>query len=359
MALYEAQTFETILNRMLAKVPGTEDKREGSPIYDALAPSAAEMALMYIELDVVLNETFADTASREYLIKRAADRGITPTAATKAVLKGEFKDSSGLPCNITLGSRFSLDSLNYSASEKISDGVYKMECETAGTAGNSNFGAIIPVEYIAGLASAQLTELLIPGENEEETEALRTRYFSSLNSPSFGGNQADYKEKTNSIAGVGGVKVYPAWNGGGTVKLVILDSEFKAPTQTLIDDVQTTIDPVVNAGLGMGLAPIGHTVTVEGATAITVDIATSITLQDGFAWEDIKSAAEAKISVYFSELSSTWQDNTNLIVRVSQIEVRLLDVTGIIDVQNTSINGLQQNLVLGENCIPKLGVITA
>ncbi len=43
---------------MMDRVPDTIDKREGSVIFDALAPAAAELAQMYIEADVILNETF-------------------------------------------------------------------------------------------------------------------------------------------------------------------------------------------------------------------------------------------------------------------------------------------------------------
>ena len=64
--MYENVTYEEILERMLSRVPNNMDKREGAIIYDALAPAAVELQLMYIELDVILKETFADTASREY-----------------------------------------------------------------------------------------------------------------------------------------------------------------------------------------------------------------------------------------------------------------------------------------------------
>ena len=36
----DEMTFDYIMNRMLESVPDTVDKREGSIIYDALAPSA-------------------------------------------------------------------------------------------------------------------------------------------------------------------------------------------------------------------------------------------------------------------------------------------------------------------------------
>ncbi len=74
--MYETNTFEYVLDRMLARVPSSLDKREGSIIYDALAPAAAELAQMYMELDVNLNLSFADTASGEFLERRAFDFGL-------------------------------------------------------------------------------------------------------------------------------------------------------------------------------------------------------------------------------------------------------------------------------------------
>ena len=53
---------------------------------------------------------------------------------------------------------------------------------------------------------------------------------------------------------------------GGTVKLVIMASDYKAPTPTLLEEIQTAIDPEQNAGRGLGLAPIGHVVHVTGVT---------------------------------------------------------------------------------------------
>ena len=91
---YEDITYDVILQRMLDRVPDNMDKREGSIIYDALAPAAVELQLMYIELDTILTETFADTAQRDYLVRRAVERGITPYEPTYAILKGVFTPSS-------------------------------------------------------------------------------------------------------------------------------------------------------------------------------------------------------------------------------------------------------------------------
>lgn len=352
--MYEDITYELILQRMIDRVLAQNpniDTREGSIIYNALAPAAVELQNMYIQLDTILNESFADTQTRDYLIKRCAERGIIPEPATKAILKGEFN------IDVPIGSRFSLDMLNYIVIEKISDGIFKLECETPGSEGNQQFGTLIPIDYIEGLTSAELTELLIPAEDEEDTESLRERYFNSLESQSFGGNIADYKEKTKQLPGVGGVKVYPVWNGGGTVKLVIIDSTYNVPSSTLIDAVQTAVDPIQNQGKGVGFAPIGHVVTVEGVSATTININTNITYQEGWTWADIEPYVHKAIDDYFFELASSWENENNLIVRISQIETRILNIAGVVDIENTTINGQAQNFVLGADNIPVRGEV--
>ncbi len=351
--MFENMTYENLLKRALAKVPDDFDKREGSIIYDAIAPAVAEIAQLYIDLDFILKQTFADTADREYLVMRANERGIKPYPKTYAVAKGVFD----VP--VPIGSRFSIDIYNYTVTELISENTYKMVCETAGSSPNGYTGQLIPVEYIKGLTSAQLTEILVFGEDEEDTESFRKRYLNSFNSQAFGGNIEDYKMKVNSIQGVGGVKVYPVWNGGGTVKLVIITSEYTKPTSELVKTVQTIIDPVKNQGEGLGVAPIGHIVTVEGVTETTVNITTEITYTEGWSFEDIKEAVNNIIDSYFNELNSNWQDLNNIIVRISQLESRLLDIEGITDISRTALNGKEENLVLDKNAIVKRGTVNA
>lgn len=76
--MYENQDENTILARMLDKVPSDMDKREGSIIYDASMPAAIEFMLLYATIDYFINNTFGDTAEREFLIRRAKERGLTP-----------------------------------------------------------------------------------------------------------------------------------------------------------------------------------------------------------------------------------------------------------------------------------------
>lgn len=390
-------TYQEILERMLERVSDKFDKREGSVIFDTHSPTAHELQLLYVEMNTILAEAYGDSASREFLIRRCKERGITPYEATHAVLKGIFT-----PANIdVIGRRFNIGSTNFVVLDKIVNGEYQVKCEIPGIVGNQQLGIMIPINYIEGLETAELTEILIPGEDEEETEELRKRYFDSFNEKAFGGNVQDYLEKTNAIPGVGSTKVTRVWNNnirpaemipsatvkawyegiigtlnqevaiwlstvymaaaekklttGGTVLLTILNSDFGVASDTLIQMVQKTIDPDENTGEGYGLAPIGHVVKVKSAKTINVIVKTNIIFDMGYGWANLQSSINEAISNYLLELRKTWAEIPCLVVRISQIETRLLGIKGIVDIDNTQINGVFDNLILEKYEVPIFG----
>lgn len=107
-------TYNEILERMLSRVSDKFDKREGSVIFDTHSPTALELEILYVELNTLIAEAYGDSASREFLIRRCKERGITPYEATYAVLKGEFT-----PTNIDVtGQRFNIGSMNFIVTEK-------------------------------------------------------------------------------------------------------------------------------------------------------------------------------------------------------------------------------------------------
>lgn len=349
--MFEEKTFENLMDEKLKNISSDIDKREGSIVWDSLAPNALESAMMYQELNAYYKETFGSTASRVYLIERCRERGIFPKPASAGVYKGQFD------IEIPIGHRFSLELYNYKVIkfiQKNSFYEYELECETLGTAPNSNFGQLIPIEYLPGLKEAKLLETLIPGEEEEETESLRQRYLNSFDSQAFGGNIKDYEEKTLSISGVGAVKVTPVWNGGGTVKLTILNSEFNEASQSLIEKVQNEIDPSKDH-TGKRLAPIGHVVTVDTVQKKSVYIATELTLNN-IEILNIKEEIDKILKDYLLELRKKWASSDNIIIRISQIESRILTINPkIIDIKNTKINGYSVNLEIAADEIPVWG----
>ena len=146
---------------------------------------------------------------------------------------------------------------------------------------------------------------------------------------------------------------------GGTVLLTILNSDYGIASSTLLETVQNAIDPPENAGDGYGLAPIGHVVSVKSADAVQVQVKTTLTFDSGYSWSNLQNSINTAISDYLLELRKSWADTAFLVVRVSQIETRLLSIKGIVDIDNTRINGTAENLTLGRYEVPMFGGASA
>lgn len=404
--MFESKTYEALLASAMARVTSAVDKREGSMVMNGVAPSMAELAQLYIAADFVFQATYLLTAPREYLIKRASDRNMAPYPASAAVFRAVFN------IEVPVGTRFSCEDLNFIVTGRLTDDTdtdtrlsHEVTCETVGAVANSYAGTLIPVEYVSGLTLAELVELVVPGDEEEETETFRQRVLDSFQSQAFGGNQADYIEKVRAIAGVGAVKVHAVWNGdispselipgdevtawyeaavgsleapvaawltaiytaaqsrkltvGGAVRLVIMASNNAVPSDTFLEEIQTAVDPVQNAGEGLGLAPIGHVVNVVGVEPETVDITLNLTYAAGWDWAAVQSYVVAVIDEYFAELAESWATADFLTVRISQIESRILSACSamVTDIGGTQINGVEANLVLGADSIPVRGAV--
>lgn len=357
--MFENKTFEDLEQSKLNSIDAKFDKREGSVIYDATAPNSVETAQVYIYMDWMLQQMFGETADREYLIKIAKDtRGISPKEATYAVLKGVFD----VP--IPIGNRFSIDGIFYQVIRLMDEEThtYQLQCEMPGAEGNRHFGRLTPVGYVAGLTLAELTEVLIVGEEEEETEKLRQRWRDSFQSLSFAGNKAAYKENITAIQGIGGCKIYRGTNEegtekGGHVRCVILSGSYGVPSDTLVESVQQMIDPKQDQE-GDGLAPLWHIAHILPVVGTTIDIGANITYQTGYAFEDIKSSLESAVDEYFLELNKAWETSSQLVVRIARIESAILNVKGVMDINNTKLNNLDTNITLHTDAIAIRGEIS-
>ena len=362
--------FRYLIGRALSKVSPEVDTREGSIIYDALAPACYELADMYMQLKLYYQATFAQTSFDNYLDLRVAEQGLIRGRATRAVKLASFENSDGEPMLMADGSRFATihptDSIIYAvANASNTAGVYELECEIVGTDGNNYVGELLPVTHINGLGSATMTELLVPGQNAEDDESLRARFFEAVNTSSFGGNITQYREEVLAIDGVGAVQVYPVWRGGGSVKLSILTSDLQLATNSFIELLQNEIDPR-SEGKGLGIAPIGHRVTVSTATEKQIDINVQVSLTTGTYPAQARDAVVTAIQSYFDMLRQNWDisnmsNQYSMVVLRSQIVVAMMGVQGVADVSNLMLNGMDSDVVLTQNGeiqeIPMLGEV--
>jgi Uncharacterized homolog of phage Mu protein gp47 len=365
----EEYDYEYFINQALSKVPEGIDTREGSIIYDALAPTCYQLAALIMQLKNVLLETFVVTATGEYLDYRAQETGLERIEATKAIVRARLTREDGSPFSVAMGSRFSSigdDPVYYTVIAAEEEGIFRLQAEIAGESGNKYIGVLLPLNNFNGLAEAMVTEILIPARDTETDEELRKRIIDSKEIVTFGGNITDYYYLTSGIQGVGAVQIYPVWNGGGTVRLVILDDTYKAANEVLVERVQQMIDPT-SYQQGIGYAPIGHQVTVAAPTNKTIDVEFELTLNLGVSYPQLADTIHQVIEDYFDKVRRGWDERTDAgyecWVFRSQITAAILSVLGVANVQGLKLNGLEADVQLelsnDKQELPLLGEVKA
>ena len=361
---YENMTYENILTRMLDTIvvnyPNI-DTREGSMIYNACAAAAIELAIMYVELNNVRNESFVETASREYKLIGCEDVGIDTSIfnATYGVFKGQFN------VKVPIGSRWNYDLYNFTVTEFIeqdTDYFYKLQCETAGSAPNTSIGALTPISDVpSGLTTAELVECLIFGEDEATNEYINEYYSTFVNSDISDGNVAQYRLWCENYTGIGNYKIVPLWNGANTVKVLILSAENTPANEELVSSFQDYLDPPTaeindtttaenypqGRGMGNGEAPIGAIVTVATATQKDLVINCTGVLQEGYA---SPVGVEEAITNYLSSIA--YEKNT---VSYMSIGAAILSCDSMDSIVLLTINGSSTDVTLNDN---EVGILT-
>lgn len=366
------QTYQNILTQMLDQVPATFDKRDTSPIPTALGPAAYALEGFYISLNQVQLAAYIQTATGQALDYLAVIAGLTRYPASAAVRLGIFDMA------VPIGSRYSTingaDSINFQATaattgETEGDYYFQLTAETPGSIGNEYTGPILPITAIPGLNSAQITDILVPGDDEESDEDFRARIIEALNDRPFGGNIASYRTYIMAIDGVGAVQVYPTWNGGGTVKCSVLGADFLPASPTLIENVQNAVDPPPNQGLGLGTAPIGAQVTVVAPEELTVNVSATLQLASGYAIGQVQAPIQQAIENYMLSVRQEWATPVNTTsveyqanVYVARIVAAIVSVPGVINATNVQLNGGTADLLLAETGatqqVPITGTVT-
>lgn len=361
-------TYQNLRQTMLDQVPDTYDKRDTAPIPTALSPAAFVLAGFYLTLNQVQQQAFVQTAVGQSLDYLAVLGGISRYPASAAVRLGVFN------ADVPIGARFSTingsNSINFVVTSQVADETYQYQltAETPGTIGNEYTGPILPITAIPGLTSAQITDILVPGDDTETDTELRARLITALTEKPFGGNIADYRQNILAIDGVGAVQVYPTWDGGGTVACSILGADYAPASPELVENVQNAIDPPTS-GLGLGLAPIGAKVTITTPTALDINVTATLTLQSGYSIEQVQSGVESAISAYLLTVCQSWdtQLGTTTVeyqanVYVARVTAAILTVTGVVNATGVELNGGTADLTLTQTGasqqVPTLGTVS-
>lgn len=346
---FSEHTEQTIQQRMLDNIRDDVDKRQGSISYDLTAPAAIELADVYIRLNQMLGYAFINEDTPSELITLHAEMfGLQRKEAIQASDFVQFKGENGLI--IPAGTQIRTDDGVYFTTvnrSEIADGTADVlvVADIKGTIGNVGIGEITTVAGdLAGVLSVTNLTAFNNGVAEETDEALLKRVYDQVRKPATSGNIYDYEKWAKEVSGISDAKVYPIWNGAGTVKVVLLDDEKTSPTPELVQEVAAHIESV---------RPIGSTVTVLGAEEIGINVNVSIVLAEGSTVESAKNEFKQALSQYLSSLA--FKEG---IVRYTRIASMLLDTPSIVDYSDLVINSRSSNIEVSDGSVAVVGEVT-
>lgn len=357
--MYEDKTHDSILSDMQDEVLEDMDDDEdidvndGSLAFNSMSASAYEHEKLYREIDYHNDQMDPDKADLEGMELLAKMRYLTLRQPTYAIGKMRCDPA------ITTGLRFSIGDYTYVVTGTYDDGTYACTCEQSGSGPNNVLGDMDPIDFIDGFKSAELIEITTLGQDIETKEELRQRFEANLHADSFAGNVAAYEAFCLNHNGVGGVRVKPTPKGGSTVLVVLLDSGYKPVTMTFCENMLKEICPEPGAGLGM--APIGADVTIEPAEAVTCTVKGKFSFEDGYSFDTLKTSLIEAAENYLDSIRKEWNEGdteTKTNVYASRLISAFLDVKGVVDVSDMTLNGSTGNLSLEWNQVPMMGELT-
>lgn len=347
-------TATEYLEKMLEQVDDKWQKTIGYPMHDILAAFSVSLADEEECLEEVQNLLDPGNLSGDDLAKFVYQRrGIIAKEATHATatltLTGTGNISRGDLFETAGGLQFEADA----DMSIISNGKITATCNTAGSIGNVDAGEItqMPVT-IVGIVSCTNQEPSTGGYDRESDADLLDRYYQSLREPAVSGNIAHYKQWAMEVPGVGAAKVYPLSKGANTVEVMVLDAAGLPADSTLIEEVQSYIDPG-SSGNGSGVAPIGAHCYITAPTKKTIDVSVTVSALPDFDKDTIQASVEEQLSVYLSEICLK-QDY----VSYGKVYAYIGVADGIKDFSDLKLNGTTGNVPVPDKSVAVLGKVT-
>lgn len=346
--MYEAQTEEAIKQRMLGRISTDTDKSEGSFVNDAVAPVSVELAQSYIQLERLLALAFAQTSSGNYLDMRAGEYGISRNMGSKAAGCISFTGNNGVA--IPGGTQIQTGGgLIYTTTDSgiLTEGILDLQvtAEDIGIKYNVPAGSLIqlPVQVV-GITGVTNIEPITGGSDIESDQSLLQRVLIKVRMPSTSGNANDYKLWALSVSGIGDAKVFPVWDGPGTVKVIVIDTEKKPANMNLVSSVSGVIE---------NNRPIGAKVDVAAAQPLIIDINVTVVKDSSPPLEQIKEEVAVKVGGYLKSIAFRQS-----YVSYAQVGNAIMQCSGIEDYSNLLVNNGSANITVGAEEVAIVGTVT-
>lgn len=352
--MFEKYTEEYLLDeaRKRGQTLGV-DTRQGSIYMDAVTGFAFRAAKYYNDLKTAFDMMFIDSATGDMLDEWAMRNKLSRKQATPAYYNVTFK---GVSAKDLVGRRFFVDTF-YFILAALDEGYY-LQSETPGITVNSILPgkAVTPVNDITGLEAAIIGEIYIEGTDIEKDESLRQRLREKIVRAAENGNAQQYKTWCEEFEGVGRALIYPLEFGPDTVLAIIINSQGASPTQALIDEIQSVIDPG-STGLGEGKAFIGCHFYCQAAQNYEVDISFDAVYKSGYDEITAIGIAKEELQEYFRQTALETSQDEAMAIRYMRVVSTLSNSEGIKDFDSLTLNGDVTNIEVAKGDVAVIGKV--
>lgn len=330
---------------MLQNIPNEWNKQEGYPVYDITRGFSFALDELDAKIEEIKRKQSVRNLSGSDLEKVIEERtGLTRKTGVKAVGRIKIVSGQGTVLKTDL---FATENDIYFQSLEAKDvtaGDYVLvECTEGGIVGNVCTGTITVVpKTITGISQITNDEPTTGGYDTETDESLLERYFDRLRNPVNGVNCNQYIAWANSVAGVGGARCIPIWNGKNTVKVIIIGNDYKPASENVVKLVQDYIDPNKN-GDGSGVATIGAVTTVVSAKTTPIKVTITGVKFSGDV-NTLKAEIEATIDRYIRQSAF----NTDY-VSIAKIGALIIDIDGVTDFKELKLNDAHDSIQIAND----------
>ena len=345
--MFEAITPESIKAAILAEAGDSLETREGSFLDSMAGPAAVEIWKVYQAMNAVISIAFPDESAGGYLDLEGAKYGITRKPGTRARCTMTLTGTAGT--TIPAGTVFlTLEGLEFALLEDVlltgGSDTGTAEATEIGSGYNVEAGAITRMVTTMTALSAWTNASATGGTDQESDAALYERIRDFRSRQATSGNAYHYEQWAMEVAGVGGAKIFPLWNGAGTVKVVLVDADMEPASSEIVAAAAAHIE---------GERPIGATVTVAAAQSLSIHVAAKLTLDGSTTLPEVKAVFASELDAYLKTLAFRTS-----ILRYNQVAYLLLSLPGVLDFTSLTLNGGTGNVSIGAEQVPALGEVT-
>lgn len=347
---------EEIQQRMMDALPDGIDDMPGGFPYDFTMPTAIEKSeLIQFHLVRTLMLMFPQYAWGDWLDLHAAAAGIERRPAGYA--SGSVTVTGDPGTVIPDGAIFcteatdSTPALEYAADSMAiipESGSVTVEVTAveAGRESNTKKNTVVfALTSIKGLSTVNNPDDISGGTDVESDEDLLERIEEEnfRDGATFIGNDSDYIRWAKEVVGVGDCIVVPTWNGPGTVKLIIVDSNGEPANARLIEAVYDHIVSPHDRSLRL-LPTACAELTVEAATTKKISYTCTGLMYDDTT--DIPTIVSQFKELVMKEYSEAKVEG---ILVYNQVRPLITDIPGVSDFDTFLMNGAEENIPLSND----------